>query len=58
MIQPDQFSEIVSDLMRLNDIDEETAWEAVFEAGDAREVDDEGKVVVTIHGKRLVLIWP
>ena len=58
MIHPDQFDRLLDSLMELNGISERTAARAARLAGDCREVDEEGRVLVTIEGKKLKLIWP
>lgn len=58
MIHPLQFDRLIDALMSLNDIDERTAARAVRLAGDCREVDSEGRVIVEIDGKRKALKWP
>lgn len=58
MIHPDQFDRLVDAVMELNNLDEQTAARAVALAGDCREVDTEGRVIVEIGGKKLFLKWP
>lgn len=58
MIHPDQFDRIVDAVMDLNSLDEETAARAVALAGDCRELDAAGLVLVQIDGKTLALQWP
>lgn len=58
MMHPDQFDALIDDLMKLNDLDEETACAAAAQAADCHEVDADGKVIVTVNGKRLILTWP
>lgn len=58
MIHPDQFDRLLDALMSLNDIDERTAARAVSLAGDCREVDNDGLVIVEIDGKKRALKWP
>lgn len=58
MMHPEQFDTLVDELMRLNNLDEETASAAASQAADCHEVDADGRIIVTVRGKRLRLIWP
>lgn len=60
MIDPNAFDDLVAEVARLNDLDLDTAGDAVAITGDCLQIDpDTGLVAVDMDdGRTLLLKWP